>query len=281
MILESCVLCPRKCRINRLQGRLGYCRSGPYAKTASVNLHFGEEPPISGYTGSGTIFFSSCTLKCIYCQNYPISHLNNGEEITDEELADHMIDLQNRGAHNINLVTPTHMLPSIVRALLKAIDKSLVIPLVYNSSGYETLETLDLLKYIIDIYMPDAKYAASDTAEKYSDAPDYPNVNRAAIKQMFLQTGNLSINKRGTATRGLLVRHLVLPHRIKEAKEILRFLHHDISPDIYVSLMAQYHPAYKAHAYPEMNKHISDSEYNDVLACAEKLHLDNGWRQHV
>lgn len=265
--------------MNRWKGETGYCGSGPHAKIASVNLHFGEEPPISGTRGSGTIFFSGCTLKCVFCQNYPISHLYNGNEVTDAELAEQMLDLQRQGAHNINLVTPTHMLPAILRALIIAKDKSLAIPIIYNSSGYERAETLDLLHDVVDIYMPDAKYATADTARIYSDAPDYPVHNRTALKNMFMQKKDLVLDNSGIAVRGLMVRHLVLPHHLDETEKILAFLKNEISPHIYVSLMAQYHPAFKADAFTNLKFPLTKDEYRKALRCAERLNLTNGWRQ--
>lgn len=280
-ILTSCVLCPRQCRVNRVKGDKGFCGSGVQAKIASYNLHFGEEPPISGTRGSGTIFFSGCTLKCLFCQNYPISHLQHGEVVDDVQLADWMVELQNKGAHNINLVTPTHFLPACIRAFIIARKNKLHIPIVYNSSGYERVEILRLLKDIVDIYMPDAKYATESAAQTYSDAADYPLINRAALKEMYRQTGDLKIDKDNVATRGLLVRHLVLPNNIKETEEVLAMLKKEISSDIYLSLMSQYHPAYKSHRCDELNRCVNRQEYQHALRTADQLGLQNGWRQSI
>lgn len=280
-ILKECVLCPRQCKVNRLKKELGYCRSGPEAKIASFNLHHGEEPPISGIRGSGTIFFSGCTLQCIYCQNYPISHLNHGEVVGDQELAGYMLELQEQGAHNINLVTPTHFIPAIVRALMTAIKNGLSIPIVYNSSGYERLEIVSLLKDIVDIYMPDAKYASEAVSKRYSDAPDYSTYNCASLKEMYRQVGNLVMDSQGIAQKGLMVRHLVLPRNIRETEHILTFLRDEISPDIYLSLMAQYHPAYKADTCTELQTSLPRGEYKTALKIADKLGVNKGWRQHL
>lgn len=278
-ILRSCRLCPRECRVDRLNGKKGYCRSGVKAKIASFTLHFGEEPPISGTHGSGTIFFAGCTMSCSYCQNYPISQLDHGKEYSDEELAGIMITLQRKGAHNINLVTPTHVLPAIISALCTARTRGLYLPLVYNSSGYEHPDTLKILKPIVDIYMPDAKYASNEKAMQYSDAPDYPRINRRAIRTMFKYVGNLKTNKQDIALQGLIVRHLVLPGSSAETEQILHFLQKKISSDVYVSLMAQYHPAFKACSMEKLDHALSSEEYSRALHTADSLGLSHGWRQ--
>jgi putative pyruvate formate lyase activating enzyme len=277
-MLRACSLCPRQCNVDRIQGYRGYCNSGTRIKIASATLHFGEEPPLSGTRGSGAVFFTGCTMRCVYCQNYPISQLYNGNEISDEGLANEMVGLQKRGAHNINLVTATHYLPSFMRSLILAIDQGLSIPLVYNSSGYETSQTLSVLRHIIDIYMPDAKYASSITAHRYSDARDYPSVNRAAISIMHEQVGDLQLDNSGIACRGLLVRHLVLPGSLSDTRKVLGFLR-SISPDIHVSLMSQYHPAHNACHVKNLKRSLTRNEYRLALEFHDNLGFTQGWKQ--
>ncbi len=277
--LENCRICPRKCGINRIKDAKGYCRTGRFALVSSYNLHFGEEPPISGSNGSGTIFFTNCNLHCKFCQNYPISQLGHGNEIDAIGLSDIMLELQSRGAHNINFVTPTHVVPQIVEALCIAVEKGLEIPLVYNSGGYDSRETLKLLEGIIDIYMPDAKYGSEESAKKYSDAPNYFNINRDALEEMHNQVGDLKCNSNGIAFRGLLIRHLVLPHNIAGSKKVLSFIAKDISKKTYMSIMAQYHPAYHAYDYIELSRRPLLEEYQEVLDWADLLGLRSGWRQ--
>ncbi len=277
--LERCTLCPRKCGVNRLKNERGICKVGFFPVVSSFNVHFGEEPPISGSLGSGTIFFTHCNLRCVYCQNYPISQLGYGEEVSFEKLAEMMLDLQNKKCHNINFVTPTHVIGQILIALEIAIEKGLNIPLVYNSSGYDSVDTLRLLENIIDIYMPDTKYSNDNKAVKYSNAPDYWNINRKALLEMYRQVGELKLDINGVAQRGLLIRHLVLPENISESAKILNFIAHKISKNTYMSIMAQYHPAYKSYEYPELLHRITLREYKSVLEIADKLGLEQGWRQ--
>ncbi|MCD6318171.1 radical SAM protein [Candidatus Aerophobetes bacterium] len=277
-LMESCRICPRNCRVNRREKK-GYCRAGLKVSVSSFHLHFGEEPPISGYRGSGTIFFTYCNLRCVFCQNYPISHLGNGNEISPERLSDMMIVLQKKGAHNINLVTPTHFVPQILFSLDLAIEKGLQIPLVYNCGGYESVETLKLLEEVVDIYMPDIKYGGRKEGEKYSSAPNYFEVAKKAVKEMHRQVGNLKLNKEGIAKRGLLVRHLILPNGLAETKNVFNFVAKEISPQTYVSIMSQYFPAYKALYIEELNRKITLKEYNQALKIAEEVGLENGWRQ--
>ena len=279
-LLEKCSVCPRNCNVNRLKNELGFCKIGKNPKISAYNLHFGEEPPISGTNGSGTIFFTGCNLRCVFCQNYPISQLCNGNEITVEKLAGIMITLQNQNANNINLVTPTHVVPQIIEAVLLAKNKGLKIPIVYNSGGYEKVETLKLLKGIIDIYMPDAKYADDRSAEKYSDAKNYSEINKAALKEMYKQVGTLQI-KNDIATKGLLIRHLVLPENIAGSRKVFEFIAKEISPKTYMSIMAQYHPANRTDEFPELQRKITDKEYQQVLNWADELGLINGWRQEL
>ena len=229
-----------------MEGQLGFCSAGATAKVASYNLHSGEEPAISGARGSGTIFFSHCTMKCAYCQNWPISHKGNGIEYDAAGLANIMLELQHRGAHNINFVTPTHYMPRILEALPIAIEGGFDIPIVYNTSGYEVLPALKLLDGIVDIYLPDMRYARDDFAKKYSKAKMYPSYNRAAVKEMFRQVGLLKTDADGIAQRGLIIRHLVLPEGISGTEETLKFIAEELSPEVAVSLMDQYFPTYKA-----------------------------------
>lgn len=278
-LLEKCHLCPRKCLVNRLQDEKGFCGAGRRVVISSYNLHFGEEPPISGYRGSGTIFFTHCNLRCCFCQNYPISQLGNGQEVDISELATMMTKLQKLGAHNINFVTPTHFVPPIVEALEVAVGEGLKIPLVYNSGGYDSVETLQLLDGIVDIYMPDAKYSSPETARRYSKADDYFEVNKKALLEMYRQVGDLKMDKEGIANRGLLIRHLVMPEDVVGSRKVLEFIAKNISQNTYMSIMAQYHPAHLAFEFPELSRRISKREYDAVLKMADELGLERGWRQ--
>ena len=278
-LLEKCCLCHRKCGVNRTKGEVGFCKAGIQPKVSSYNLHFGEEPPISGTKGSGTIFFTGCSLSCAFCQNYPISQLGVGNEITIERLAEMMIELQTDGAHNINLVTPTHFVPQFLAALKIAKEKGLELPIVYNTGGYDEVVTLKLLDEIIDIYMPDAKYNNNDKALKYSNAPEYIEANHIAIKEMYSQTVGKSDNYRtslhienGIARRGVLVRILILPDNISDSDKILEFLH-SISPNMYISLMSQYFPANRVSNYPELSRGITMKEYKKVYNKLMELGL--------
>lgn len=244
---------------------------------ASFGPHFGEEPELVGSCGSGTIFFAGCSLGCLYCQNYDISHLRRGETVKPLELAEIMLHLQKRGCHNINLVTPTHFTPQIAQALAIAAREGLRIPLVYNCGGYESLETLRYLEGVVDIYMPDFKYGGEEEARKYSQAPDYPEVAWKALKEMQRQVGVLQIDERGLATRGLLVRHLVLPHNLAQSRKILKLIAEEISPDTYVNIMDQYRPQYQAGQFTELNRRITSEEYLAVLKWAEGFGLHRGF----
>lgn len=272
-ILYSCALCPRECHVDRTAGERGYCNTGDTPFVSSWNPHFGEERPLVGIHGSGTIFLGNCNLGCIFCQNYTISHLGEGSEIPHEKLADIMLSLQNIGCHNINLVTPTHQVPAIVRALKIASDKGLKIPIVYNCGGYESVETLKILDSIVDIYMPDFKYADKAYAAKYSNAPDYPEAARLAIKEMHRQVGDLIINEEGIAERGLLIRHLVLPGDIAGTEEVVKFIAEEISKNTYVNIMDQYYPCYKAFENPPLNRKITGREYSAAIEHAIKAGL--------
>ncbi len=275
-----CKICPWDCGVDRFSGKKkGVCRSGALPVVASYNLHFGEEPPISGKRGSGTIFFTHCTLRCVYCQNFPISQLGAGKTYTHEELAGMMLYLQGKGAHNINFVTPTHFVPSILKALVIAVEKGFHLPLVYNTSGYEKVETLRLLDGIVDIYLPDIKYSSDEMAKRYSKAKQYVKYNRQALKEMFRQVGFLKLNREGVAVRGLLIRHLVLPNGIAGSAESLKFIATQLSPDVHISLMSQYFPAYKAHKIEELSRPITPQEYEEVLRVMDELGMKNGWIQ--
>jgi len=274
--LESCDICPRACGVNRLAGEVGYCRSGRLARVSSFTPHFGEEAPLVGTRGSGTIFMTGCNLRCVFCQNYDISHLGEGREVSPAKLAEMMICLQEGGCHNINFVTPTHFVPQILEALCEAAAMGLLVPLVYNSGGYDSVETLRLLDGIFDIYMPDAKYGTDSTAKKYSDAPDYTRIMKAAIREMHRQVGPLEVDDDGVAIQGLLVRHLVLPENLAGTAEVVRFLAEEVSPETYLNVMAQYHPCYKAYSYPELSRPITLREYAEAVGLARAAGLDRG-----
>ncbi|HPE63281.1 MAG TPA: radical SAM protein [Methanothrix sp.] len=275
--LEKCDLCPRACGVDRLVGELGYCRSGRLARVSSFTPHFGEEPPLVGAHGSGTIFMTGCNLSCVFCQNYEISQLCEGREVRPAKLAEMMISLQeDAGCHNINFVTPTHFVPQILEALVEAAEMGLSVPLVYNSGGYDSVETLRLLEGIFDIYMPDAKYGSDAAAKKYSDAPDYTRVMKAAILEMHRQVGPLEIDDGGVAVRGLLVRHLVLPEGLAGTAEVVRFLVEEVSPETYLNVMAQYRPCYKARNYPELSRPITLREYAEAVGLARAAGLGRG-----
>ncbi|MBE0461506.1 MAG: radical SAM protein [Candidatus Aminicenantes bacterium] len=273
-IYEDCHLCPRDCRVDRTKGQLGKCRASAKVKISSAFPHFGEEAPLVGRRGSGTIFFSNCGLRCIYCQNYTISIKGQGVEVSDNRLAESMIKLQKMGCHNINLVTPTHYVPNIVNALQMAIPMGLKIPLVYNTGGYESLKTLQLIDGIVDIYLPDFKYMDPEMAAKYSsEAYNYPYYAKIAFKEIYRQVGNLKQDQRGIAVKGLMIRHLVLPNRISGAREVLKFVAEEISKDCYINIMRQYRPEYKARDYPEIARPIKNSEYAEALRWAKEFGL--------
>lgn len=244
-------------------------------RVASFHPHFGEEDILSGFRGSGTIFFSGCNMACVYCQNYTISHFREGMEITVEDLASIMLALEKRGCHNVNLVTPTHFTPQIFDAFTLARKRGLSIPLVYNTSGYESLEVLRLLRGLVDIYLPDMRYSREESAIRYSQAPRYPEVCREAVREMFAQVGNVVLNEEGVARRGLIVRILIIPSLEEEAKENLRFLATDISRDVYVTLLRQYRPLYRAQDFPEIVGLVSEEVYRDVLEYGKSLGLRN------
>ncbi len=278
--LTHCELCPHRCGVNRLLGERGRCRSGADPKVASWNLHPWEEPPISGTRGSGTIFFSGCTGRCLFCQNYPISQMGVGQEVSVERLAEMMLELQHKGAHNINLVTPTHWVAAVLKALPHAVEEGLRLPLLYNTSGYERVETLRLLDGVIDIWLPDAKYADDETARRLSGLPDYVRHNRAALREMFRQVGDeLLLDEEGIARRGMIVRHLVLPGGLAGTAEVMRWLAENLSPRLHVSLMDQYFPAYRSLNHPLLGRKITVEEYEEAFASLVAAGLEEGWVQ--
>lgn len=275
-ILECCELCPRKCHVNRLKGERGFCKSGKELMISSFGPHFGEEPELVGTHGSGTIFLTNCNLLCVYCQNYEISHLGEGREVSLEEAAEMMLTLQKIGCHNINLVTPTHFTPQLVKAIKIAAEKGLKLPIVWNCSGYENVEVIKILDGIVDIYMPDIKYSNSESARKYSRAKDYFERCKEAVKEMHRQVGDLKIDERGIAYRGLIIRHLVLPNDLAGSEKVLEFVA-SLSKDSYVNIMDQYTPCWKAFEFKELSRPITASEYLKVIKIAKKLGLHRGF----
>ncbi len=269
-MLEECTLCPRNCRVNRKENELGTCNTGYHAVVSSYSPHFGEESPLVGLRGSGTIFFTHCNLLCNFCQNYDISHEGRGQEVTSEELADFMIHLQDIGCHNINFVTPSHVVPQILAALEIAINSGLQVPLVFNTSAYDKVETLKLLDGIVDIYMPDFKFWDPETARQLCTAADYPERARMALKEMHRQVGDLRMNNLGTAERGLLVRHLVMPENLAGTAEVMRFLASEISANTYVNIMPQYRPCGKAFTVDKIARSITREEYYEALEIARE-----------
>lgn len=278
-LLENCMVCPRTCGVNRLKGQRGSCGMVKNPKVASCNVHYGEEPPISGTKGSGTIFFSGCSLRCIYCQNFPISQMRHGKEINTQQLADMMLYLQSKQCHNINLVTPTHFVPQILKALSFAWKGGFDLPLVYNTSGYESSESLKLLEGIIDIYLPDMRYSDNRIAKKLSSVENYVEVNRKAIKQMYRQVGNLITDESGIAIKGLIIRHLILPGNLARSEETFRFIKQEISESAHVSLMGQYFPSFKASSHVSIDRKITPEEYESVVESFFKTGLSRGWMQ--
>ena len=279
-MLEECCVCPRHCGVNRLAGKRGECHITSQVIVSSYGPHFGEEAPLVGRYGSGTIFFTYCNLRCVFCQNYTISQLGEGSTVNREELAKMMLSLQAKGCHNINLVSPTHVIPYILDALELAVSMGLHLPLVYNSGGYDSVETLELLDGIVDIYMPDMKYSDEKTAEQLSGIKDYPKVNKAALKEMHRQVGDLEMDDEGVAQHGLLVRHLVLPNRLAGTQEVVRFLAQEVSANTYLNLMAQYHPCYKAMDIPLLSRPVLKQEFFEATDLARQQGLDRLDRYH-
>jgi len=272
-LLDNCFLCPRKCGVNRLNNEKGICNTGRKAMVSSYNSHFGEEAPVVGKYGSGTIFFTNCNLLCVFCQNYDISHEGKGYEVTGKELAGMMLNLQNNGCHNINFVTPSHVVPQILSALEIAIEAGLTIPLIYNSGGYDSVETLKILEGVFDIYLPDFKFWDSEIAELTCSASDYPNVVRKAILEMYRQVGDLMIDRTGIARRGLLIRHLVLPNNLAGTKEVAEFISGNISKNTYINVMSQYRPCGKAYENEDLSNYLTGKEFEDALIAAKEAGL--------
>lgn len=269
-LMKDCTICPRLCRVNRLEGETGFCQIGDRAVVSSANPHFGEEAPLVGSGGSGTIFLTSCNLKCVFCQNYEISHLMEGEELEAPALGRVMLNLQRIGCHNINFVTPSHVVPQIMESVLWAAENGLRVPLVYNTGGYDSVETLKLLDGIVDIYMPDLKSLDSEVCKQLMNAEDYPEVARGAIREMHRQVGDLQINDHGIATRGLLVRHLVMPDDLATTRAAMKFLATEISPNTYVNIMNQYRPCGRAFEDSRINRAVTRAEYSGALEVARE-----------
>jgi putative pyruvate formate lyase activating enzyme len=275
--LADCVLCPRNCHVNRFEDKTKACKTGRYAIVSSYFAHFGEERCLRGTRGSGTIFFSSCNLRCVFCQNYEISWLGEGQVTKPDELADMMLRLQDQGCHNINLVSPEHVVPQILEALVPAVERGLRLPLVYNTSAYDSLDSLSLMGGVVDIYMPDFKFWKPEHARRYAKAPDYPDAARQAIKEMHRQVGPLVTGETGVALRGVLLRHLVMPGAIAGTPDIMQWIARELGLETYVNLMAQYHPAgyVTAKEYPEIDRRITVNEYRQAL---DAFHAGGLWR---
>jgi putative pyruvate formate lyase activating enzyme len=277
--LSACTLCPRECRVDRTRGKKGTCRAATKIRVAKAVPHFGEEPPVSGSKGSGTIFFSFCSLNCCFCQNFQISQENIGQDISENALAKKMLSLQEKGCHNINLVSASHFIPQIIGALCIAVEAGLSLPLVYNTSGYENLWTLKQLDGIVDIYLPDAKYSDDGAAQKYSGVKNYSNTNLLALKEMFRQVGHLNLDKSGFALNGLIVRHLVLPEHLSNTKNILKNLKNAIGTELSISFMSQYRPSHKAAKNKGLSVPLSEEEYLEAVDFLYALGFKNGWVQ--
>ena len=277
-LLDKCMLCPRECMVNRNRGELGFCHAGNKIKIAKAYLHMWEEPPITGEKGSGTIFFSNCNLRCLYCQNYYISEEGNGVEISTERFSNVCLSLQSKGATNINLVTPTHYIPMIIDGIKLAKDKGLKIPIVYNSSGYEKTDTIKLLDGIIDVYLPDFKYYNDAYAEKYSQCLDYFKYASESIKEMVRQKGKCIFDDDGNIISGVIVRHLIIPDRIEESKKILKYLYQEFGDKIFISIMNQYTPVRKC-KFDELNKTITDKDYDEIIDYAWNIGIRNAFIQ--
>jgi putative pyruvate formate lyase activating enzyme len=269
--LSVCDVCALNCPVDRLSGEYGACRTGKFAKVSSYGPHLGEENPLRGWRGSGTIFFTRCNLRCQYCQNHDISQEDSGDEVAAEDLAAIMLELQSYGCHNINFVSPSHVVPQIIAAVFIAAEAGLHIPLVFNTGGYDSIEMIRLMDGIIDIYMPDMKYADTRVAHKFSKIPNYPAVNQSVVKEMHRQVGDLSIDEMGIAQKGLLVRHLILPNELAGSELILRFLAEEISINTYLNIMDQYRPAYKAQLYPDLNRSITPDEFIEIVNIAHAM----------
>lgn len=278
-MLDGCFVCPRECGVNRLDDERSECNVGVRPMISSYSPHFGEEPPITGINGSGTIFFTYCNLHCRFCQNYDISQAGSGREVDTETLARIMLDLQDNRCHNINFVSPSHQVPQILKSLMHAIQGGLKVPIVYNTNGYDSVNTLKLLDGVVDIYMPDLKYSDDRMGEAYSDVKDYAVVCRRAIREMYRQVGDLKLDERGVAIRGLLIRHLVMPNEIAGTEDGMKYIAEEISRDTYINLMSQYRPAYKAYGIKELSRRITHEEYARAASYKDKYGLKKGWLQ--
>ena len=278
-MLEQCVLCPHNCKVNRLDGQIGRCKCGDKIKVALVSLHKFEEPCISGENGSGTVFFSNCNLNCMFCQNYEISHLGKGKEISIEELADIFLEQQRKGAHNINLVTPTMYVIQIIEALKIAKQNGLSIPIIYNTSSYENVETIKMLDGYIDVYLPDLKYFSNDLCKKYSKVDNYFENATKAIIEMYNQVGKPKFDENGMIQKGVIIRHLILPNYIQNTKHILKWIKENMPKDVYVSVMSQYFPSYKALNDDKINRKINKKEYKTIEDYIYLLDFENGYLQ--
>lgn len=281
--LTSCTCCPRNCRVNRIEKKVAACRVGADIQISHVGLHFGEEPPISGTKGSGTIFFAGCNLHCVFCQNYQISQefqRFQTRTLTVDELASEMLRLQDAGAHNINFVSPSHMIFQMADAIRVAKEKGLAIPVVYNTNGYDSVDALRQIRGLVDIYLPDIKYMDNSLGKKFSAAPDYAEIIPGVLGEMLDQVGQLQLENEGIALRGVLVRHLVLPGHLENSRKCLRFLA-DLSPDIFVSIMSQYSPQHRASRYPEINRTLTENEYDEIIEYALDLGLENAFVQEL
>ena len=279
--LDKCEICPRKCEVNRNNNQIGWCKSTDRVKIGLYSTHYFEEPCISGDKGSGTVFFSNCTMNCIFCQNYEISQLGKGKEISIEELANIFIKQQEKGVHNINLVTPTSYVYQIIEAIKIAKAKGLNIPIVYNTNGYENIETIKALNGYVDVYLPDLKYAEEKLAIEYSGAKNYFEVATNAIKEMIKQVGNIKLNEDGIIQKGVIIRHLVLPNHIENSKKVLLWIKQNLPNDIYVSIMAQYFPTYKAKENQKLNRKLTKKEWKQIEKYVEEIDIENGFIQEL
>ena len=279
--LENCNICPHRCGVNRMNGKIGRCKATDKAKVALASIHNFEEPCISGKNGSGTVFFSNCNLNCVFCQNYEISQLGKGKQISIEELANIFIKQQDKNVQNINLVTPTMYIYQIIEAIKIAKDKGLKIPIVYNSNGYENIEALKHLKGYIDIYLPDLKYSDDEIAYKYSNIKNYFENAVQAIKEMYNQVGTPIIDENGIMKKGLMIRHLVLPNQLQNSKDVLKWINDNMDKNVFVSIMAQYFPTYRAKEFPEISRKLTKKEYNEIEKYLYSLDLENGYIQEL
>ena len=280
-LLRSCRLCPRVCGVDRRAGELGFCGADGFATVAAVSVHHGEEPPISGVRGSGTVFFSRCNLACLFCQNFPISQMGVGKRMTAGELGDRLLRLERKGVHNVNFVTPTPHVPQLIGALLAAREKGFSLPVVYNTGGYDSMEALSLLEGIVDIYLPDMKYRSKELSGRASGAPDYAVHNSRAVAEMLRQVGPLRKGRDGIARRGVLIRHLVLPERAEETEKVLAFLRRKYGRRIPLSLMGQYFPAHRATGAAGFGRKLSADEYGRTVEAAKRLNLTNVYIQEI